>query len=671
MVAVTFVPVLGQAAFASETENPFSTSGQVTGLAKASATYNSVTIKWSAYEGAEGYEVYRADKKSGTYKKIKTLKSCTFKDTGNKKLNKSKYYKVRAYATDNSVKVYSKYSRILSARPKLSTPTGVTSYGGAGKITIKWKKVAGAKKYQVYRATSKTGKYKRVRTTSKTKYTNTSVTTGKKYYYKVRAYKKVGKKRYSYFCKPIEGMAKLNGAGGFNTVLKSGGVVSASWSKVKGASGYQLQRATTVNGTYKTIAETTTTVAADKLTKSGQYFYRVRAFAKVNGKKQYGFISAGGRSKALNQARSWVGCKESNGSHKKIINVFNNYKPDCGAIGYSTAWCAAFVSAVAIKTDNTAIIPVDCYCPRMLANFPKKTRDKKYTPKGGDVVFFDWNWNKVPDHVGMVESVSGDSVTTIEGNYSDSVKRRTFKKGYSLLLGYGLPNYSINNAISYTAPAAKKAADPVMEAASVTNEDIQEACEEITAPAETEATETAASTETVEAAELAEAAAEPTESAAVETAEEPAEQTEETVSTAEETTAAAAEETMEPVEAVGEDAVGEEAVAETAEETAEAVVDEEEMAEQVTEEETAEMIIDYIQEEAPAEEASAEESQYNAFLVYGICDELDIDACVVTVTEPDGSESAYNEVVLDGELYILDATEDGGVLEKFIPEEIN
>lgn len=668
MVAVTFVPVLGQAAFASETENPFSTSGQVTGLTKASATYNSVTIKWSAYEGAEGYEVYRANKKSGTYKKIKTLKSCTFKDTGNKKLNKSKYYKVRAYAADDAVKVYSKYSRILSARPKLSTPTGVTSYGGAGKITIKWKKVAGAKKYQVYRATSKTGKYKRVRTTSSTTYTNTSVSTGGKYYYKVRAYKKVGKKRYSYFCKPIEGMAKLNGAGGFNTVLKSGGVVSASWSKVKGASGYQLQRATTVNGTYKTIAETTTTVAADKLTTSGQYYYRVRAFAKVNGKKQYGFISAGGRSKALNQARSWVGCKESNGSHKKIINVFNNYKPDCGAIGYSTAWCAAFVSAVAIKTDNTAIIPVDCYCPRMLANFPKKTRDKKYTPKGGDVVFFDWNWNKVPDHVGMVESVSGNSVTTIEGNYSDSVKRRTFKKGYSLLLGYGLPNYSINNAISYTAPTAKKAADPVIEAASVTSEDIQEACEEITAPAETEVTETTVSTDAVETVEPA-AAEEPVESAVEETSEEPVEQTEEMDSAAEEASAAAAEETTESTEAASEDAATEDAVAETVEKATEAVV--EEPTEQATEEETAEMIIDYIQEEAPAEDASAEESKYNAFLVYGICDELDIDACVVTVTEPDGSESTYNEVVLDGELYILDATEDDGVLEKFKPEEIN
>ena len=90
-----------------------------------------------------------------------------------------------------------------------------------------------------------------------------------------------------------------------------------------------------------------------------------------------------------------------------------------------------------------------------------------------------------------------------------------------------------------------------------------------------------------------------------------------------------------------------------------------------TEEETAEKIIDYIQEEEPAAEAAVDESKFNAFLVYGICDEMDIDACVVTVTEQDGSESSYNEVVLDGELYLLNATEDGGILEKYVPEEIN
>ena len=94
-------------------------------------------------------------------------------------------------------------------------------------------------------------------------------------------------------------------------------------------------------------------------------------------------------------------------------------------------------------------------------------------------------------------------------------------------------------------------------------------------------------------------------------------------------------------------------------------------AEPATDVEVAEKIIEYIQEEDPAENAPAEESAFNAFLVYGVCDEMDIDACVVTITEGDGTERSYNEVVLDGELYILDATEEGGVLEKYIPEEIN
>ena len=93
-----------------------------------------------------------------------------------------------------------------------------------------------------------------------------------------------------------------------------------------------------------------------------------------------------------------------------------------------------------------------------------------------------------------------------------------------------------------------------------------------------------------------------------------------------------------------------------------------------TDVETAEAIVEYIQEEAPAEAADVaetEESTFNAFLAYEICDEMDIDACVVTVTEPDGTERSYNEVVLDGELYTLDATEEGDALEKFTPEEIN
>lgn len=603
LVAVTFIPVLGQADFAYGLQGSFSASGKVGGLYQSSAQYNNVTIAWSAYDGAQGYQIYRANKKKGKYKKIATVRGCSYKDKGNKKLGKKKYYKVRAYGKVGSATMYTSYSGILAAKPKVGKPSGLTASLAPSSVTLKWNKVAGATGYQVYRAASRTGKYTRLGTTKKRQYTNTSLTKGQKYYYKVRAYKKKKGKKYGDFCAPVEGMTGPGMAGGFRAVLSGDGTVTCSWTGVTGASGYELQRSSATDGVYITVAETAATSLTEQLTVSGQYFYRVRAYTEMNGNRLYGEFSGGGRTSAVSQARSWVGCKESNGSHKKIIDVYNNFGPKYGRIGYSTSWCAAFVSAVAIKTGNTGVIPVDCYCPRMMNNFSQKTTNKSYTPQGGDVVFYDWNANKVPDHVGMIESVSGNDVTAIEGNYSDAVKRRTFKTGYSRLLAYGLPNYSLNNTVSYTAPGAGGAVD----AASVSTEDIQAACEEITNPAA------------------------PNEEPATESEVEPTEEPE--VELAVETKA---------VEAAQE-----------------------------TDVETAEKIIEYIQEEEPATNAPAEESEFNAFLVYGICDEMDIDACVVTVTEGDGTERSYNEVVLDGELYLLNATEDGGILEKYTPEEIN
>lgn len=68
------------------------------------------------------------------------------------------------------------------------------------RIELKWQKMKGATGYQVYRATSKKGKYKKIATTKKTSLTNTKLKPEKKYYYKIRAYKKSNKSyKYSRF----------------------------------------------------------------------------------------------------------------------------------------------------------------------------------------------------------------------------------------------------------------------------------------------------------------------------------------------------------------------------------------------------------------------------------------------------------------------------------------
>ncbi|MBQ9179347.1 MAG: PQQ-binding-like beta-propeller repeat protein [Firmicutes bacterium] len=69
----------------------------------------------------------------------------------------------------------------------------LTAKAGKKKAILRWKKVSGAEGYMVYRGTKKKGKYKKIATVVKVaaniKYTNTKLKAGKKYYYKVKAYR--------------------------------------------------------------------------------------------------------------------------------------------------------------------------------------------------------------------------------------------------------------------------------------------------------------------------------------------------------------------------------------------------------------------------------------------------------------------------------------------------
>lgn len=81
---------------------------------------------------------------------------------------------------------------------KVAKVTGVKVKNSSKKAaTVSWKKVKGATGYVVYRATKKNGKYKAVKKITKgstIKYTNKKLKKKKTYYYKVRAFKKTGKK---------------------------------------------------------------------------------------------------------------------------------------------------------------------------------------------------------------------------------------------------------------------------------------------------------------------------------------------------------------------------------------------------------------------------------------------------------------------------------------------
>lgn len=154
----------------------------------------------------------------------------------------------------------------------------------------------------------------------------------------------------------------------------------------------------------------------------------------------------------LGIARGWLGCKESDGSHKKIIDVYNSHKPLARGykVKYTDSWCATFVSACAIKAGYTDIIPLECSCNKMIEKFQKMgrwTEDDAHVPHLGDVIFYDWQDNGVGDckgtseHVGYVEKVENGKIIVIEGNKNDSVSRRLLNVNGRYIRGFGCPAY--------------------------------------------------------------------------------------------------------------------------------------------------------------------------------------------------------------------------------------
>ena len=159
------------------------------------------------------------------------------------------------------------------------------------------------------------------------------------------------------------------------------------------------------------------------------------------------------RALFVNTAKSYLGYSEASGKHRQIIDIYNSKSPlpRNYRVTYTDAWCATFVSACAIKCGMSNIIPRECSCYYQVEQFQKMERwqeNDSYIPKPGDIIYYDWQDNGVgdnkgvPDHVGIVESVSGGVITVIEGNKNDSVERRKIAVDGTCIRGYGLPNFA-------------------------------------------------------------------------------------------------------------------------------------------------------------------------------------------------------------------------------------
>lgn len=113
---------------------------------------------------------------------------------------------------------------------------------------------------------------------------------------------------------------------------------------------------------------------------------------------------------------------------------------------YHVHWCACFTSYIAaecgyIKAD---ICPRSAGVDDWIDFYRKQHRwaGRNYIPHSADFIIFDWEGDGVADHIGIVESCDGKTITTIEGNSRDVCRRKTYTVGCWQIYGYGLPAYS-------------------------------------------------------------------------------------------------------------------------------------------------------------------------------------------------------------------------------------
>lgn len=142
-----------------------------------------------------------------------------------------------------------------------------------------------------------------------------------------------------------------------------------------------------------------------------------------------------------------IGVCEPKGDDKYI-----KYYNETGGMNFNmnVAWCAIFVTWCKARAGiDKSVIPHFASCDLGKEWFEKRGLYKKsrayggeYQPKRGDIVFFSSGYNeKDATHVGIVTSLSGNALSTIEGNTSNTVARRSYSVASKYIIGYGVPEY--------------------------------------------------------------------------------------------------------------------------------------------------------------------------------------------------------------------------------------
>lgn len=258
-------------------------------MAKNSTT---VIVTWKKNADAYGYRVKRSTSKDGNYTVLAELTGAsTIKYTDKTaKEGTTYYYKVEVMNQVNGTIGYSGNSKPVSVKTikkvKVASIKGVSSTS----LYLQWQEVSDITGYQVYRSTSQNGTYKKIATVkgkSNVSYTDTGLSAGATYYYKIRGYRTSGSVT-EYGTSSAKQKAWTLKKVTISKITTSGSTaVNLNWNKVDNANGYAIYRKKSTDSSFqklKTITSADTLSYSDTSVEAGTiYYYKICATAKVVG----------------------------------------------------------------------------------------------------------------------------------------------------------------------------------------------------------------------------------------------------------------------------------------------------------------------------------------------------------------------------------------------------
>lgn len=151
----------------------------------------------------------------------------------------------------------------------------------------------------------------------------------------------------------------------------------------------------------------------------------------------------------------YIACLRAQVGYHEGANNWNKYadtpglKEWLGWYAQNQPWCDTFCRAVMLICFRLDAASQMTYQPigagsvlcRASAQYYKDNNAFFNFPEVGDQIFF--YCSGAINHTGVVESVGSGTVTTIEGNSSDMVARRTYSLSDPAIAGYGRPKWSI------------------------------------------------------------------------------------------------------------------------------------------------------------------------------------------------------------------------------------